>query len=108
MGVPLPPKKALKWGQEALIRGLHKLDFVEEGHAHSGQLGFPLLLDKSLKWGQEAWIWGLNKLDFVEERHVQSGQVGFPLLLKKALKWSQEACHTSKTAPILYSMHQFC
>ena len=67
------------------------MDFVKEGHAQSGQLGFPLMLNKALKWGQKAWIWAFYKLHSFEEGHVQSEQVGFPLLLKKALKWGQEA-----------------
>ena len=51
----------LKKGQmppNAMDVGLYKLDFVEEGHIQSGQLGFPLLLNKALKWGQELWILG--------------------------------------------------
>ena len=77
--------------QESWIRGLYKLDFVEEGHVQSGHVGLPLPLNKALKWGQEAWILGLSQLYFMEEGHVQSGQVEgsfvvlmWPLLLRRA------------------------
>ena len=93
MGFPLLLNKALKWGQESWIRGLYKLDFVEEGHVKSGHVGFPLPLNKALKWGQEAWILGLSRLDFMEEGHVQSGQVEgsfvvlvWALLLRRATR----------------------
>ena len=92
--------KAFKWGQEAWTRALNKVDFREEGHVQSGQVGFPFVLNKAFKWGQEAWIWASYKVDFVEEGHVQSGQVGFRLLLNRALKYGQRAwvwCLSSST-----------
>ena len=67
MGFQLLLNKALKWGQESWIRGLYKLDFVEEGHVQSGHVGFPLPLNKALKRGQEEfWVcpnWTLWKKD---------------------------------------------
>ena len=36
--------------QEAWIGRFYKVDFVVEGHVHSGQVGFPLLLNKTRKW----------------------------------------------------------
>ena len=58
MGFPLLLNKALKWGQESWIRGLYKLDFVEEGHVQSGHVGFPLPLNKHGFWVRPNWtLW---------------------------------------------------
>ena len=96
MGFPLLLNKALKWGQESWIRGLYKLDFVEEGHVQSGHVGFPLPLNKALKWGQKAWILGLSQLDFMEEGHVQSGQVEGSFVV---LMWALLLCFHLSSAP---------
>ena len=52
VGFTLLLNKAFKWGQEAWIRALYKVHFVEEEHFQSGQVGFVLLLNKALKCGQ--------------------------------------------------------
>ena len=66
MGFFLLPNKALKWVREALIWGLYKLDFVEDGHVLIGQVGFSLLLNKAFKCGRQAWIRVSHTLDFVQ------------------------------------------
>ena len=76
MGFPLLLNKALKWGQEAWIGRLYKVDFVKEGHVQSGQVGFPLLLNKA--WGQETWIWAFYKWHSFEEGMFRVGKWAFP------------------------------
>ena len=62
MGFLLPLNKVLKWDQEAWIRGLEKLNFVDEVHVQGGQVGFPLLPNAALKCGHIVRIAGLYKL----------------------------------------------
>ena len=52
-GLSLAAKQSIGRSQEAWIGRLYRVDFVEEGHVQSGQVGFPLLLNKALTWGQE-------------------------------------------------------
>ena len=49
-GLSLAAEQSIGRSQEAWIGRFYKMDFVEEGHVQSGQVGFPLLLNKTRKW----------------------------------------------------------
>ena len=46
----------IEWGQDAWIWDLCKLDFVEEGHVRSLQVGFPLLRNKAWSGVKMPWF----------------------------------------------------
>ena len=49
-GLSLAAEQSIGRSLEAWIGRFYKVDFVEEGHVQSGQVGFPLLLNKTRKW----------------------------------------------------------
>ena len=54
------------------------MNFVEEEHVQSEEVGFLSLLNNALKWGREASSWGLSRWSLLKKGTFKVGKRGFP------------------------------